>query len=482
MRILHIAAECAPLAKVGGLGDVLGSLPASLASLGEDVWVVLPRYGDIPDLGSETTLARVPVSLGGRTWDVNLIKAIHPSGFPVVLLDCPEMYQRQGIYNDPTGLEWGDTLERCGILCRGALWAAQIVGGTWDILHAHDAHAAPSLVMAATGYSHGPLGQAARILSLHNLAHQGLHPLPAAASLDLPLSDTWPGGPLEFWGRLSLLKGGICYADGLHTVSPTHAREIISSSQQGFGMEGLLAARAGVLRGITNGINDIEWDPARDPRLVAHYSADDFSGKRRCKEALFQLAGWEPAGIEAPLLVVVSRLAWQKGLDQILDSLPSLLTAGARLMVLGKGEADLERRFREAAENHPTSVWFHCGFDEELAHRLEAGGDLFLMPSRFEPCGLNQMYSQRYGTPPVARRTGGLVDTIEDVSGDGSSGTGFLYSEESGGALIHAIHRALSWYGSSTWTEIQKRGMAKDFSWDRAAREMVEWYREIRYR
>ncbi|MCK6526461.1 glycogen synthase GlgA [Myxococcota bacterium] len=482
MRVLHVAAECAPWAKVGGLADVTGALPAALSAVGVDAALVLPLYREVRERGieGEPVAGPFPVRLGGRAWPVTLRRATHPEGFPVVLLECDELYDREGIYVDPGTREpFPDDLERFGVLCRGALWAAQVLG-RWDLLHAHDAHAAAAVAMLAAGYRHTPLEWTRSVLSLHNAGYQGLHPLAAAATLELPLGDTRPGGPAEFWGRLNLLKAGICAADGLHTVSETYAREIVSGPEFGFGLEGVLRERADRLVGIPNGIDTRAWDPSRDPHLPARYDAADRSGKAECKRAVHRLAGWDESDLSRPLLAVVSRLVDQKGPDLVLEALPALLDSGARLVVLGAGSREYEDAFTRAAASRPDGIWTRIGFDEPLAHRIEAGADVFLMPSRYEPCGLNQMYSMRYGTVPVVRATGGLADTVLEWDPTTGRGTGFRFEAPTSEALLAATARALETYRDPhAWARLVWNGMARDFSWEGAAARYKDWYEGV---
>lgn len=483
MRIAHVAAECAPWAKVGGLADVMGALPAALQRAGAEVTVFLPLYREVRRRGvpGEVLAGPFPVRLAGRSWPLTLVTATHPAGFPVVLLDCPELFDREGIYVDPaTRDDFPDGLERCGVLSRGALWAMQILGGRWDVLHAHDAHAAAAVAMLRTGYRHTPLEWTRALLSIHNMGYQGLHPIEAVATLELPLADAYAGGPLEYWGRLNLLKAGICYADGLHTVSETYAREIVSDPEYGLGLEGVLASRADALVGIANGIDIESWDPRTDPLLPAHFDPEDLSGKRECKRALHRVAGWPEEDLSRPILAMVSRLVTQKGPDLVLESLPEILSLGARLVVLGTGQPEIEERLLRVARERPGDVWVRIGFDEGLAHLIQAGSDVLLMPSRYEPCGLTQMYAMRYGTVPVARATGGLADTVLEYDPDRRAGTGFLFREPTPGALLDAVRRALEWHRRPDhWQRIVRNGMARDFSWAGAARLFLEWYDRV---
>ncbi len=482
LRILMVSAEMAPWAKAGGLGDVVGALPAALRAEGAEVHVVLPLYHDLIPLRDEAPPVpggRYVELVGDKHFDVTLRSATHPTGVPVVLVDCPGLLDR-AIYLDPySHAPYWDELERWVVLSRAPLRAATALGGRWDVLHAHDAHAALAM---PTVHHHGaltPLGTAARALSIHNIGYPGIHSLGWVPALGFPRELAYPTGPFEYWGDLNLLKAGIWYADGVHTVSPTYAVEIRTDSALGYGLTGLLAERADDLVGILNGIDVEIWDPARDPYLAAPYRAADPAGKAACKRALLAELGW-PEDDDRPLAGVVSRAVWQKGIDLVCDVAPGLADLGGRLVIVGTGEPGLEQRCQGLAAMFPDAVAFVRAFDEALAHRVEAGADLFLMPSRYEPCGLNQMYSLRYGTVPVVRRTGGLADTVIDVDEDPARGNGFVFEHADGAGLWWALERALRAHADRDgWRAIQRRGMEADFSWSRSAREMLAWYRRL---
>jgi len=483
LRILMVSAEMAPWAKAGGMGDVVGALPPALQDEGAEVGVVLPLYHAMRGLRDEAPPipgGSYEERVGDKRFEVTLRDARHPGGVRVVLVDCPGLLDR-AIYLDPYSHEpYWDELERWAVLSRAPLRAATALGDEWDVLHAHDAHTALALPTLRFHGQRTPLGQAAGALSIHNIGYPGIHALDRVTELGFPESQKAPMGPFEYWGDLNLLKSGIWYADGIHTVSPTYAEEIRTDTDLGYGLTGLLAERAGDLVGIVNGIDTETWDPARDPHLPATYTADELAGKQRCKQALLQELGWDPADDDRPLAGVVSRAVWQKGIDLVCDVVPALAEAGARLVIVGTGEPALEQRCRDAAADRPDAVAFRAVFDEGLAHRVEAGADLFLMPSRYEPCGLNQLYSLRYGTAPVVRRTGGLADTVVDVDEDAARGNGFVFEHATADGLWWALERALGrWRDRDGWIAIQRRGMAGDFSWRRSAGEMLAWYRRL---
>lgn len=486
LKVLYATSELAPLVKTGGLGDVSAALPAALAAAGVDVRLLLPGY---PALLAALPAARRVARIApyAALPEATLRAGRLDSGVPVFLVDCPELYARPGNpYLDASGADWPDNARRYGLLsCAAAVLARRGSALRWwpDIVHAHDWQT--GLAPAYLALGDGP-GRAASVFTVHNLGFPGSFGRAALAELGLP-AVAWSMHGVEFHGQLSFLKAGLYYADRITTVSPTYAREI-QREPLGFGLHGLLAARGADLEGIVNGIDERVWDPSTDPHLPARYSRDDLAGKAHCKAELlreFALSA-EP---ERPLAGVVSRLTGQKGIDLVLDAAASLLAdpaAPLRFAMLGSGEAALVARARALAARHPDAFAFREGFDEALAHRIEAGADLFLMPSRFEPCGLNQMYSQRYGTPPVVHATGGLADTVVDCTpetlADGSAG-GFVFGEPTVAALLAALHRARSVLARpDDWRRLQRSAMAKDFGWARSAARYLELYRRLRAR
>ena len=457
-RVLYVAPECAPLTKTGGLGDVAGALPPALRALGVDARLLLPAYGNLPG----TEIARLEV-LGKK---IRILETNLPTGVPLYLLDCAELYIRNGgPYQTGDGKDWPDNAQRFGVLSK----VAALLGGAdsplaWrpDVVHCNDWPTALAPV-----YLQRERERAASVLTVHNLAFQGLFE-PLLRELDLPPSD-FSLERLEFYGRLSFLKGGIACADALTTVSPTYAAEI-QTEAYGCGLEGLLRQRSAELTGILNGIDSETWDPASDRLIAATYDAGALDAKRANKAAL-QRRMELPQEDDVPLIGMVGRLTHQKGIDLVLAAADELVSLPAQLVVLGKGDREHERSLSALAARHPGRVAVATGFNEELAHLIEAGADLFLMPSRFEPCGLNQMYSQRYGTPPIARATGGLVDTIADGE------TGFLFERPERASLVAAVRRALTARGEPRrWRAIQRAGMGRDFSWSEPARRYADLY------
>lgn len=471
LRVLYAASECTPWVKTGGLADVTAALPPALAALGVDVRVCLPGYRAVRAAARDAPIcAQI---LGTTVRETEL-----PSGIPAYIIDAPLLFDRDGgPYQDAGGRDWVDNAERFGIFAHvAAVLAGRHSPLTWrpDIFHGHDWQTA----LAPVWLTAGGLRGGTSLLTIHNLAFQGLFPAAVADAIALP-AGTYTVEGTEFYGQLSFLKGGLHYADALTTVSPTYAQEIQEASQ-GWGLEGLLARRRNDLTGIVNGIDDRTWNPATDPLIAARYTEHNLHGKTQNKWALQRHMGL-PVDPAIPVLAVISRLSYQKGLDLVLAVADWLVARPAQLVVLGAGEIPLEAAVRTLANNHPAHVAVRIGFDENLAHLIEAGADMFLMPSRFEPCGLTQMYSQRYGTPPIAHATGGLADTIvdeRDTANDNQSG--FLFHEPTADAFWAALSRALDVYhDTNAWQNIQRNGMRRDFSWGKSAARYLQLYERL---
>ncbi len=463
-----VTSEAAPFAKTGGLADVLGALPPALAKLGEEVAVVMPRYGSVPLTGAELILPAMPLLVGPRTFTAALYQ-VERESVRYLFVDCPPLYARAGIYNE-WGAEYLDNHIRFAALNLAALEIARKIFPT-DIFHAHDWPAgllAPYL--HETFAADANLAGTKCVFTIHNLGYQGN--FPGYLISDLGLSPTLfnPQG-LEFWGDLSFLKAGIVWADAITTVSPTYAQEI-QTPAYGNGLDGVLRDRANRITGILNGVDYIEWNPEDDPHLTNRFSAKDLSGKRLAKRALLKALKLLP-DMKRPLIGIVSRFASQKGFDLVEAIAPELAERDFAMAVLGSGDARYEKMFRGMAEAHPDKFAVRVGYDNVLAHRIEAGADMFLMPSQYEPCGLNQMYSLRYGTVPIVRATGGLDDTVDET-------TGFKFREYTPEALLAAIDEArAAWQNRDQWLELMRRGMAKDFSWDVSAAAYQRLYRSL---
>ena len=467
------------MAKVGGLGEVSAALPAALRELQVDARVLLPGYsGVLAAAGNVRELARL--TLFDAPYEARLLMAHLQNGVPLIILDCPQLYARAGgPYQNEAGKDWDDNGWRFGLLSKvAAILGSESSPLDWrpQIIHCNDWP-----VALAPAYLHyTPQPRAASVVTVHNLAFQGNFDPDLVAALGLPESSFAVDG-LEFHGRMSFLKAGLLYADAITTVSPTYAREI-QSETLGFGMDGLLHLRRDSLFGILNGIDTAVWNPETDPLIAHNYSASTLDNKLINKQALqqrLQLA--QEPGI--PLLGVVSRFTQQKGIDVLVEAASRLVELPVQLVALGTGERELEYALRTVAARHPGNIAVAIGYDENLAHLIEAGADMFLMPSRFEPCGLNQMYSQRYGTPPIARATGGLVDTIVDCNPGtlrNGSATGFLFNQLTVAELLSAVRRAVAMYRDrSSWRILQQNGMARYFGWDTAAQQYAGIYARL---
>jgi starch synthase len=469
-RVLYVTSECTPWSKTGGLADVSASLPAALRTLGADVRVLMPAYSGVPAQDAES-LWHWPAT--DRLPAAGLLSARLPSGPPALLVQSPLLYARRGgPYQNDANEDWADNAVRFAQLCRIAADLGQGALPTWrpQVVHCNDWQTGP----AVASLHFAPPGHAATVMTIHNLAFQGLYPPDAIEQAELP-PESYRMEGAEFYGQYSFLKAGVAYADAVTTVSPTYAREI-QTEAMGMGFHGLLSHRRSVLQGILNGIDILEWDPARDPFIARRYDSATLDAKAENKQALQERLGL-PAS-DRPLLAMVARLTGQKGVDLVAEIAPALAALPAQLVVLGRGEPQHEERFAELARRYPESIGTSIAFDEALAHQVEAGADIFLMPSRFEPCGMNQMYSQRYGTVPVVRSTGGLADSVTDYGADG--GTGFVFADASASALMEAVRRAVAVFAEPVaWRRLQLAGMARDFSWDRSAREYLQIYKRL---
>jgi len=476
MKVLHVAAEVFPLVKTGGLADVVAALPLALADQGADVRLLLPG---LPPILEGVRHARSVIDIGccfGALRVRLLLGQMPRSALPVYVVDAPYLYRRGGgPYQDDSGEEWSDNLQRFALLG----WvAAHIAAGDADlhwqpsVTHAHDWHAAMTCAYMA---DHAGT-DVASVFTIHNLAFQGLFPMHDWPLLGLASRLMSPAG-LEFHGQLSFMKAGLKFADRVTTVSPTYAREI-ATHEFGFGLDGVVRSREADVSGILNGIDDQLWNPAQDLAIAAPFDADHLDGKAACRRALQTELGLEHDG-GALLLVVVSRLTAQKGLDLLLTALPELLRCGVQVVVQGSGEGALEAALRIAHGMHPGRMHVHIGYDEARAHRLIAGADVIAVPSRFEPCGLTQMYGLRYGTLPIVRRVGGLADSVRDHRGaDDTASTGFVFDAATPAAFEACVRRAqeLKRAQPQAWAALVRRAMEQQFSWVGPAREYLQLY------
>ena len=478
MRVLFVTPEVAPLIKTGGLADVSAALPAALRGMGVDVRILLPGYPQVlKALANPIVAAKFPALPGIPK--TNVLASALPNGIPIWVIECPELYQRGGLpYQDENGLDWPDNAQRFGLLSK----IAAVLGSAdspldWkpDVVHCNDWQAG-----LTPAYLHFAKSAAPSVMTVHNLAFQGIFPAQLTAELALPVECFQPDG-VEFYGNLSFMKAGLRYADHITTVSPSYAEEI-QTDDLGFGLQGLLTQRRDALTGILNGIDTTEWNPAADPHLPQPYDAANISNKAANKRALQQRMGLHIAP-ELPLFGLVGRFADQKGLDVVLEIAPQLITLPAQLVLLGSGDAAMQRAALALSHQYSGQIGAYVGFDESLAHLIEAGADIFLMPSRFEPCGLNQLYSQRYGTPPIVHATGGLIDTVVDCNaatlkrGDAS---GFVFSKMDAASLLATAQRAVTAYhDKKIWRTLQQNCMSKDFGWEKSATAYRDIYTRL---
>ena len=478
LRVLYVTSEVFPLAKAGGLADVSAALPVSLREQGIDIQLLMPGYQRAMDLAGNLRLAKVienPLGFG----QVRIWKGTVPDTLvPVWLVECQSLYARDGTpYQDEHGRDFVDNPLRFGLLCYiGAMIATHAIGMSWcpDLVHVNDWQTAllPNMLRLR------PRPHPPTVLSVHNLAYQGLFPAVALRHLPVPAGGRTPAGG---GSQISFLQTGLRSADRIVTVSPTYAAEI-RTPEYGCGLDEILRNLRMPIRGILNGADYKTWDPARDPCLVAGYGPADLSNKQACKSAIQQELGLDEEA-NAPLVAFLSRLAWQKMPEVVLEILPALLAEGIQFGLVAEGDRRHEASFRSLAAAYPGRVGVRIGYDEAVAHRLVAGADMMLSPARYEPCGLTAVYAMRYGTPPIARRTGGLIDTVADVQphglGDGS-GTGFLFNQPTAEEAMSGVRRALQLFRQKTaWRRVQVAGMLRDFSWTRSAREYAELYRQM---
>jgi starch synthase len=483
MRVLFVTSEVAPIIKTGGLADVSAALPAALHGMGIDIRVLLPGYPQVLKALLEfqviVDFGLHPLSDFATAPPFRLVLGTLPGGIPLYVLDCPEMYLRGGgPYQDEHGEDWADNAQRFGLFSKiAALLGSAESPMQWkpDVVHCNDWQSALAPV-----YLHYAQDPAPCVMTVHNLAFQGIFPAAVMPELGLPW-DCFTADGVEFYGNLSFLKAGLTYAEHITTVSPSYAREI-QTDALGFGLQGLLVHRRASLTGIINGLDIEEWNPAADPFLASPYNVDDVSGKSANKLELQKRLGLHAdAGI--PLFGLVSRFADQKGLDLVLDIADKLIALPAQLVLLGSGDTAMQRAALALAHQHSGQIAAYVGFDEGLSHLIEAGADIFLMPSRFEPCGLNQMYSQRYGTPPVVHATGGLIDTVVDFTpatlAQGVA-SGFVFHSMDSNSLLAAASRAVAVYrDKKSWRALQQICMSKDFSWKLSAQAYQRIYTDL---
>jgi len=476
LQVLMVASECAPFVKTGGLADVVGALPAALKSQKITAEVMLPAYPPLYPLLAKGKVVATFDDLPGGAGRLVRVKA---KGINLLLLDAPQLYDRAGgLYGDTAGVDWPDNALRFGALAKAAALVAMgaIKNYAPDVLHAHDWQAA----LAPVYLKMAGAAQPATVTTIHNIAFQGRFEAKTMAQLGLDADWFHPEG-LEYHGDLSFLKGGLVYSDRITTVSPTYAREILTP-EFGMGLQGVLAARAGDLTGLLNGIDTAAWDPNKDTALVRPYDVRSLKRKGENRAEIAKRFGLDPAN-KAPLFCVISRLTEQKGLDALLAALPHLVASGAQLAVLGSGAPDLEQGFQAAATVYPGQVGTYIGYDEPLSHLLQGGADAILIPSRFEPCGLTQLYGLHYGTLPVVARTGGLADTVIDANPAALAAgvaTGFVMNAVTPQEICHTIDRVIAAYGDrKIWQTMQKSAMRHPVGWESSAAAYAALYQSL---
>jgi starch synthase len=480
MHIVFAASECVPYVQTGGLADVIGALPRQIARLGHKTTVYIPYYRQVrehaPTRKPVIRSLTIPFSYYNRFVEI-LDGGIH-DGVQMYFVDCPELFDRESVYATQTG-DYLDNWERFGLFCRATLEASKQLGVP-DIFHVHDWEAAMVSVYLRTIYYFDPaLRNAGTVLTIHNTGQQGWFPPQTTERLLLPW-EVFTMDKVEHYNTFNYLKGGIVYSDAITTVSKKYAEEI-KTPEFGNGLENVLLKRATDLHGILNGVDYDQWNPATDHNIAAHYTPENLAGKADCRKDLLHAFGASNISPDTPVLGIVSRLATQKGSDLVAQIANRLLNEDVFLVVLGTGEPYYEGLFRNLNEQFPGRMCAHLTYDTALAHKVEAGSDIFLMPSRYEPCGLNQIYSLKYGTVPVVHATGGLDDTIEEWNPETSTGTGFKFANFSADDFYAAIQRALSLFRSDkdAWTTLMRNGMQQDHSWQGPAKEYVALYEEV---
>ncbi len=478
MRIVFAASECVPFSKTGGLADVVGALPPALASLGHDVTVYLPRYKQTKLADPKTVLKSVTIPFDDSHRFCSVLDGGKHSGVQFYFIEYPPFFERDALYGTPTG-DYPDNAERFSLYSRAVLEATKILGVP-DAFHCHDWQSSLIPVLLRSVYAEDPVFRGVpSVLTIHNMGYQGLFP-PDTLPLLMLSWDLFTIDKMEFYGKVNFLKGALTFADYVTTVSKKYSQEI-QTAEYGFGLEGVLRARAATVTGILNGVDYDQWSPEKDKFIKAKYSSEDLSGKAACKQDLLAEFGCSAADPGLPVIGIVSRFAAQKGFDLISQIADRLAREELVIVALGAGDKEYEDLFRRLNKQFPQKIAVKVAYDNAIAHKIEAGADMFLMPSRYEPCGLNQIYSLKYGTVPVVRATGGLDDTIEPWDAKTGKGTGFKFAEYSGEALLATIHQALAAFKDKAgWQKLMRNGMARDFSWTASAREYARVYERVR--
>ena len=469
-RILMVSSEAAPYAKTGGLSDVLGALPQALVARGEEVAVLIPHYRGMPiNTSVRVAYGGLRIELGSFTHEVDILET-SAGGVTFYFADSPPLYNREGLYGD-AGRDHHDNHIRFAVLDRTALALARYVFRP-DVIHCHDWQAGLVPLYLRDTFRGDPTFSGIKtLLTIHNLGYQGIFGAEILADVGIA-AELFRPNVAEFYGNVNFLMAGMHFADAINTVSRRYAEEI-QTPEFGFHLDGFLRANRGKLSGILNGVDYSRWSPETDPHIARNYSAEDLTGKSVCKRALMAEFGIPESRFDRPLIGIISRFAAQKGFDIVAGVASELEAEDISMVVLGSGDPATEGLFQTLAARNPGKFGVRIGYDDPLAHRIEAGADIFLMPSRYEPCGLNQIYSLRYGTVPLVRATGGLDDTIEE-------GTGFKFWSYASSDLLAAVrHACVAFKDREGWTEMMRRGMSKDFSWKKSAGEYADLYRRL---
>src|SRR6266446_77215 len=478
MHIVFAASEGVPFSKTGGLADVVGALPRALAAMGHQVSVYLPRYRQTKLTDAQTVVPSITIPFDDRYRFCSVVTGGNHSGVRFYFVDYPPFFDREALYGGSAG-DYPDNAERFALFSRAVIEASKILGVP-QVFHCHDWQSALVPVMLRTLYAEDPaFRDVGTVFTIHNIGYQGLFPAEILPLLMLPW-DLFTISKMEFFGQVNFLKGALVLSDFVTTVSKKYSQEI-QTTEYGFGLEGVLRNRAATVTGILNGVDYDEWSPETDKFVVAKYSAQDLSGKQQCKKDLLDAFGLTNADSKVPVIGIVSRFAAQKGFDLISQIMDRLAREEMIMVVLGSGDKLFEDMFQRLNKQFPNKIAVKVAYDNAIAHKIEAGADMFLMPSRYEPCGLNQIYSLKYGTVPIVRATGGLDDTIEPWDARSGKGTGFKFSTYSGEALVETLRQALLAYrDQASWQVLMRNGMSKDFSWGASAREFGKVYDRVR--
>jgi starch synthase len=483
MKIVIVSPEVVPFAKTGGLADVTGALPKALSKLGHQVKVILPKYRMVDEKRfplKNINLALSEIPIGDKKEKIGL-KSYWDKDFNVefLFLVCDKYFDREELYKDPsTGMDYKDNDERFIGFDRGVIEILKSLAWPPEVIHCNDWQSALIPAYLKTLFADDPFFKnTSTVFTIHNVAYQGLFPAKSFKKVGVGLQLFYPISPFEFWGKLNFMKAGIYYADVLNTVSERYAVEIQSTSEFGYGLEGVLRDRSSDFYGVLNGIDYEGWSPEKDKLIPCKYSSQDLSGKGKDRKYLLESSGLPDSNDDLPLIGIISRLVDQKGFDLIEEMADEILSLDLKIVLLGTGDEKYHLFFSALERKYPKKLKVNLTFDNRLAHMIEAGSDMFLMPSRYEPCGLNQLYSLRYGTVPIVRETGGLADTIQDYNSETGEGTGFVFKNYDAEELLKVIKRALEIYRDKrAWSKLMLKGMSKDYSWEAQAKKYVELY------